>query len=101
MELKGYQRSYLTKKAHEIKPVVMIGRNGMSDSVIKAVKEAVEMHELIKVKFIDFKESRFDLAKIIGEKTDSTLVRIVGNIAIYYKEHEDKDKRNYRIPKSK
>ncbi len=99
MELKGYQRSYLTKKAHEIKPVVMIGRNGMSDAIIKAVNEAVEIHELIKVKFIDFKESRFDLAKIIAEKTDSTLVRVVGNIAIYYRMHEEKEKRSYKIPK--
>ena len=99
MELKGYQRSYLTKLAHVIKPVVMIGRNGMSDSVIKAVNEALSDHELIKVKFIDFKESRFDLAKVIGEKTESVLVRVVGNIAIYYREQEDKEKRKYRIPK--
>ncbi len=99
MDLKGYQRSYLTKKSHELKPVVMIGRNGMSDSVIKAVEEAIEIHELIKVKFIDFKESRFDLAKVIAEKTTSTLVRVVGNIAIYYRMQEDKEKRNYRIPK--
>ena len=99
MEFKGYQRSYLTKKSHELKPVVMIGRNGMSDSVIKAVNEAIEIHELIKVKFIDFKESRYDLAKVIAEKTDSTLVRVVGNIAIYYRMHEDKEERQYRIPK--
>ena len=99
MELKGYQRSYLTKHAHEVKPVVMIGRNGMSDSVIKAVDEAIAIHELIKVKFIDFKESRYDLAKVIAEKTESILVRVVGNVAIYYREHEDKEKRKYRIPK--
>ncbi|MDA3808746.1 MAG: YhbY family RNA-binding protein [Spirochaetaceae bacterium] len=98
MELKGYQRSYLTKFAHDLKPVVMIGRNGMSDSVIKAVDEALAIHELIKVKFVDFKESRFDLAKVISEKTESLLVRVVGNVAIYYREHEDKDKRNYKIP---
>jgi len=99
MELKGYQRSYLTKEAHEIKPVVMIGRNGMSDSVIKAVDEALAIHELIKVKFIDFKESRFDLAKVIAGKTESILVRVVGNVAIYYREHEEKEKRKFTIPK--
>lgn len=99
MELKGYQRSYLTKEAHEIKPVVMIGRNGMSDQVIKAVNEALDVHELIKVKFIDFKESRHDLAGVIAEKTESLLVRVVGNIAIYYREHKEKDKRKYRIPR--
>lgn len=99
MELKGYQRGYLTKYAHEIKPVVMIGRNGMSDSVIKAVDEALAIHELIKVKFVDFKESRYDLAKVIAEKTESILVRVIGNVAIYYREHEEKDKRKYRIPK--
>ncbi|MBN2655497.1 MAG: YhbY family RNA-binding protein [Spirochaetales bacterium] len=99
MELKGYQRSYLTKEAHDIKPVVMIGRNGMSDQVIKAVNEALDVHELIKVKFIDFKESRHDLAGVIAEKTESLLVRVVGNIAIYYREHKEKDKRKFRIPR--
>lgn len=99
MELKGYQRSYLTKHAHDIKPVVMIGRNGMSDQVIKAVAEALSAHELIKVKFVDFKESRYDLAGVIAEKTESILVRVVGNVAIYYREQDDKDKRKYRIPK--
>ncbi len=99
MELNGYQRSYLTKYAHDIKPVVMIGRNGMSDSVIKAVDEALSVHELIKVKFMDFKESRYDLAKVISEKTESILVRVVGNVAIYYREHEEKEKRKYKIPK--
>jgi len=99
MELKGYQRSYLTKEAHDIKPVVMIGRNGMSDQVIKAVNEALDIHELIKVKFIDFKESRHDLAVVIAEKTESLLIRVVGNIAIYYREHKEKDKRKFRIPK--
>lgn len=99
MELKGYQRSYLTKHAHDLKPVVMIGRNGMSDQIIKAVSEALAAHELIKVKFIEFKESRYDLAGAIAEKTDSLLVRVIGNVAIYYREQEDKDKRAYRIPR--
>lgn len=98
MELKGYQRSYLTKESHNLKPVVMIGRNGMSDQVIKAVSEALEAHELIKVKFIDFKESRYDLAGVIAEKTDSILVRVVGNMAIYYREQEEEKKRKYAIP---
>lgn len=98
MELKGYQRSYLTKNAHDLKPVVMIGRNGMSDQIIKAVEEALNAHELIKVKFVDFKESRYDLADVIAEKTGALLVRILGNIAIYYREQEDRDKRKYSIP---
>ena len=98
MELKGYQRSYLTKESHNLKPVVMIGRNGMSDQVIKAVSEALEAHELIKVKFIDFKESRYDLAGVIAEKTDSILVRVVGNMAIYYREQEEEKERKYAIP---
>ena len=64
MELKGYQRGYLTRKAHGLQPVVHIGKLGLSDEVVAAVDKALEDHELIKVKFVNFKEERDELAQI-------------------------------------
>ena len=98
MELKGYQRSYLTKHAHDIKPVVMIGRNGMSDQIIKAVEEALRAHELIKVKFVEHKEDRKTLANEMAEATHAELVRIIGNIAVLYKVAYDPDNRKISVP---
>ena len=52
----GYQKKYLKGLAHSLKPTVFVGQKGAVPSVIKALDEALDTHELIKVKFIEFKE---------------------------------------------
>jgi RNA-binding protein len=99
MDLKGYQRGYLTRKAHGLQPVVHIGKFGLTDEVVAAVDHALEDHELIKVKFVAFKEERDDIARQVGAKIDATLVRVVGNIAIYYRHQTDPEKRVVHLPK--
>ena len=47
MELTGKQRRYLRSKGQQLKPVVMIGRAGISDSVMREVDTALKDHELI------------------------------------------------------
>ena len=54
--LKGYQKKHLRGIAHGLKPVVQIGREGVTAGVIRAVDEELFRHELIKVKFNDIKE---------------------------------------------
>ncbi|OHD11580.1 MAG: hypothetical protein A2Z96_02035 [Spirochaetes bacterium GWB1_48_6] len=97
--LKGYQRDYLTRNAHQLQPIVMVGRNGLSPEVIKAVDDALEQHELIKVKFQDFKDEKKDLAFQITQKIEATLVRIIGNIAIFYRYQPDPKERVLHLPK--
>ena len=99
--LQGFQRSYLTKKAHPLQPVVMIGGNGLSDGVVAAADRELENHEMIKVKFVDFKEGRKALSEELAEKTGAHLVRVIGNIAILYRYQPDHNKRIYHVPKSR
>ena len=82
------QRKELSAKANSIKPVVIIGQSGLTDGVVGKVEESLNAHELIKIKFLEFKDEKKELARAIEEKTDSTLVRIIGNVAIFYKEAE-------------
>lgn len=99
MDLKGYQRGYLTRKAHALQPVVHIGKSGLSEEVVAAVDKALDDHELIKVKFVNFKDERNDLAREAAERLEATLVRVVGNIAIYYRHQVDSEKRVVHLPK--
>lgn len=48
-ELKGHQKNYLRGLAHSLRPVVLIGQGGIQPPVIKAIDEALEIHELIKI----------------------------------------------------
>jgi len=78
---------------------VQIGKLGLTDEVVAAVDKALEDHELIKVKFVNFKDEKNDLARDVGTKIDATLVRVVGNIAIYYRHQTNPDKRVVHLPK--
>ena len=96
--LKGFQRKHLRGLAHGLRPVVQVGKNGITPDLIRAVDEALEAHELIKVKFVDFKEDRKVLSEEIGEKTSSEPVGLIGNVAIFYREQPDKDRRKIFLP---
>ena len=96
--LSGSQRKYLRGLAHSLRPVIQIGKNGITLELIKAMDEALGSHELIKVKFVDFKESRKELSYELGEKTSSEAVGLIGNTAIFYREQPDKEKRKITLP---
>jgi len=57
-KLKGSQKKYLRAQAHHLKPLVIIGAKGVTDHLIGSVDLALKDHELIKVKFGEFKESK-------------------------------------------
>lgn len=54
--LKGFERAHLRGLAHRLKPVVQVGRTGVTEALVGAVGRALESHELIKVTFVDLKE---------------------------------------------
>jgi RNA-binding protein len=97
-QLKGTQRKYLRAQAHHLKPLVIIGRNGINKQVIGSVDLALKDHELIKVKFGEFKEAKKEMSAEIAQATKSELVGIIGNIAIFYRQHAEPEKRKIKIP---
>lgn len=98
--LKGYQRKYLRGLAHALKPVVQIGQKGMTDSVVESVEEALDIHELIKVKFVEHKEKdqKAYFSEIVEKKTGAEMVGMIGHTAIFYRRHADPEKRTIRVP---
>lgn len=92
------QRKYLRKLAHPLKPVVQIGKNGLTELVIQKTQQELNAHELIKVKFVDFQDQKGELARGVAEQSDSVLIGIIGNTAILYREHPDRDQRTIVLP---
>ena len=97
-ELLGSQRRHLRALAHHLNPVILVGKGGINDALVQATDEALNDHELIKVKFNDFKEERRSLSEVLRERTESHIVGIVGNIAILYRQHSDPEKRQIVLP---
>ena len=98
--LKGFQKKHLRGLAHNIKPVVYIGQKGLTNTVVRSVKEALNSHELIKVKFIDFKEkgSKKQIADAIEQQTGGEIAGMIGHTVIIYRRHSDPQKRKIKLP---
>lgn len=95
------QAKYLRGIAHGLKPVVYVGQKGVTDALISSTEEAFDRHELIKIKFIDFKEKKqkTDIARALESRTGSHLAGMIGHIAILYRQHPDQEKRKIVLPK--
>ena len=99
-KLQGFQKKYLRGLAHGLKPVVFIGQKGLTDTVVQSINEALNSHELIKVKFIDFKEKEHKkkIAETIEQQTGCEQAGMIGHTAIFYRQHTDPQKRKIKIP---
>lgn len=99
-ELSGTQAKYLRGIAHGLKPVVFIGQKGLTDALIRSTEEAFDSHELIKIKFIDYKEKnqKKEIISALESRTGGHLAGVIGHIAILYRPHRDPDKRKILLP---
>jgi len=96
--LKGSQRKYLRAQAHHLKPLVIIGAKGVTQQLLGSVDLALKDHELIKVKFGEFKESKKELSEEIADRTKSEHIGLIGNVAIFYRPHPEPEKRKIKLP---
>ncbi len=99
-KLEGFQRKYLRGFAHGLKPVVFIGQKGLTPEVLSSADKAFERHELVKVKFNDFKgkDEKTEISARIEEGTGSENVGMIGHTAIFYRQQEDPEKRRISLP---
>ncbi len=97
MELTGTEKKHLRGLAHAVKPTAFVGKNGITPELMEAVEIALGAHELVKVKFTDYKEDRKPLSAEIAEKSKSVLCGVIGNNAILYRMHPDKEKRKIKL----
>jgi RNA-binding protein len=99
--LAGSQRTYLRGLAHKLHPVIQVGKNGVTQDLIKAADDALDIHELIKIKFVDFKDERKELSQEIAEKTSSEAVGLIGNVAILFRQNPNEKKRKITLPEKR
>jgi RNA-binding protein len=83
--LTGAQKRALKSRAQLLEAVIRIGQSGMTDAVLRSLDDALSLHELVKVRFADFKEERKTLAPQIAERTASALIQQVGNVAVFFR----------------
>jgi RNA-binding protein len=98
MSLSGKQRRFLRAEAHALEPVVSLGKEGITPSLIGAVNEALLTHELIKVRVLEGAPlERKEVAETLPDEVKAELVGLIGRVVILYKRHPNKPK--LRLPR--
>ncbi|WP_392559046.1 ribosome assembly RNA-binding protein YhbY [Orbus mooreae] len=91
MNLSNKQKQYLKSEAHHLKPVVMIGANGLTEGVLAEIDSALNFHELIKVKVsAEDRETKKLICDAIIRETNAVQVQLIGSILTLFKPSEDK-----------
>ena len=88
--LTGKQKRYLRGLGHNLKPVVMIGKSEITDTLLQETDAALEHHELIKVKLLessmtDRKEAAADLAANVN----ADVAQILGRTFLLYRKSRE------------
>jgi RNA-binding protein len=81
------QRAYLGSLASTMDPIFQIGKASLTPEIIEALDAALEKRELIKVSVLkNCIDDPREIANVIGERTHSTVVKVIGKKMIFYRE---------------
>jgi putative YhbY family RNA-binding protein len=89
------ERSALKARAHPLRPVVMIGNEGLSAAVLQEIDASLKAHELIKIKVdSDDQDERDDLMGTICANTGASAIQHIGKILVVFRERPDRGKQS-------
>jgi len=90
MNLSESQKKFLRGLGHELKPVIMVGDAGLTESLFNEFCSTIEHHELIKVRVrVGDRERRDGIISELCKKGSAELVTRIGNIALVYRRNEE------------
>ncbi len=91
MQLSEQQKKFLRRAGHQLKPVVLIGGAGLSDSVRAELEQALDHHELIKVRVrVADRAERDAIIGQICEQSGAELVLRIGNVALLFRRNPER-----------
>ncbi|OHD82352.1 MAG: RNA-binding protein [Spirochaetes bacterium RIFOXYC1_FULL_54_7] len=95
--LTSKQRAHLAGLATKLDPIVYLGKAGAATGVSEALERALVDHELVKLRFIDFKGERNELARQLATQSGAELIRVIGNVGVFFRQQPDPKKRKIEI----
>ena len=87
------QLKQLKTKAHDLKPVIMIGQAGLTEAVSKEIELALDTHELIKIKIRAEREDRKQIQQHICTETQAELIQSIGQVVVVYRKKPEQAKK--------
>ncbi len=96
----GKQRAFLRKIGHELQPVLQIGKEGLSETVLGAIDEALEKREIIKISVLE--NAMLDTRATCDEaaaKLNAEPVQSIGSKFVLYRRSGNEKNRKIEMPK--
>ncbi len=95
------QRAYLKGLAMTMEPIFQCGKSSVTPEFVKAVSEALDKRELIKISVLqNCADDPKELGAMLAGRTRSQLVQVIGKKIVLYKENKDEKKRRIVLPKA-
>jgi RNA-binding protein len=90
-DLTGKQRRHLRALGHHLDAIVQIGREGITDALVREAGEQLAAHELIKVRVAESAPiSRHEAAEDLARRTGAELAQVLGRTFLLYKRNPEK-----------
>jgi RNA-binding protein len=84
-------RRKLRAAGHHLSPIVQVGKEGVTDAVLRQLDEALDHHELVKLKVgTESPEDRFEVADAIGARAGAQIAQVLGRTVLAYRRHPEK-----------
>ena len=102
MELTSKQRAQLRGMAATMDTILHVGKDGISDNLIKQADDALEARELIKGRVLE--NSMYtarEAAEELSVATRSEVVQVIGSKFVLYRMQHDKNKRKIELIRDK
>ena len=89
MTLSPIQKLTYKRRAHALKPVIILGQHGLTDAVLKAIDEALEVHELIKVKLTGIEREQLEATQTaISIPLRAEVIGQIGHMLVLYRKKQ-------------
>ena len=96
--LNSKQRAFLKNLGAKIQPIFQIGKNEISENMVKQISDALTAHELVKISVLENSPyTSREAADITAGLTGADVVLVVGRRFILYRETQDEKRRETRI----
>ena len=90
MKLTNNQKKHLRSLAHGLRPILMVGRHGLSDAVLAELESTMNKHELLKIKVrANDREEKQQIVEKILKFSQAALVQVIGGVLVIYRPFDE------------
>lgn len=85
------QKKFLKSMAHDLSPLVLIGKEGLSEKLYESIEVSLKAHELIKCSVLKTcPQSVNEVAIECAMHTKSQVIQVIGRVIVLYKQSSEK-----------